>query len=307
MTKNQFMRFWIRGLGKKQVLAQDFKSLCHFGDSWRDLHSKFSKPFLEEFKTSRCLVARAVGQFSLPGAPASSKRNVPAHDPPPESPRTPPGPWMADGPSPSHAPGAGASCCPHADGHVGAGPLTGLPWPSALGEWEATVSSRTGSCGGACGAGVGPRLPARGAERAPPLAQRPRHPRAVAYIHPRPNPTAPPPPLRPPLLSSPPSPHRELAARSPPPRRGSPPATPVTALPLTALCLLGRAPSPPLSLPGTVLSDPPGIARPAIRSRIRALPPRIRTDLAEMGGGFLWGAVDLPVPARDLGAPRAFR
>ena len=43
------------------------------------------------------------------------------------------------------------------------------------------------------------------------------------------------------LLSSSLSPHRELAARSPPPRRGSPPATPVTASPLTTLCLLGRA------------------------------------------------------------------
>ncbi|KAG2535682.1 hypothetical protein PVAP13_9NG129400 [Panicum virgatum] len=129
--------------------------------------------------------------------------------------------------------------------------------------------------GGAAAPGPGRR--ARSSARAAPATP----PRRGLYTPPsqpyRSTTTASPSPLLP-------LPHRELAARSSP---RIAPATPVTALPLTALCLLGRAPSPPLSLPGTVLSDPPGIARPAIRSRIRALPPRIRPDLAEVGRGFL--------------------
>jgi hypothetical protein len=51
--------------------------------------------------------------------------------------------------------------------------------------------------------GMGPWFPARGAERAPPLAQRQRHPRAGLYIPPSPNPTeSSPPPFSLPLLFS---------------------------------------------------------------------------------------------------------
>ncbi|PUZ37308.1 hypothetical protein GQ55_9G108800 [Panicum hallii var. hallii] len=119
-------------------------------------------------------------------------------------------------PEPEPCPGAGARSCPHADGHVGGGALASLavrPWrvgghcflPHRV-VWRGAWDHR-----------LGPRLPARGAERAPPLAQRPRHPRAVAYIHPSSQPYSSSPPLRPsPLLSPPPSHRRELAARSPP-------------------------------------------------------------------------------------------
>jgi hypothetical protein len=197
-----------------------------------------------------------------------------------ESPRTPPWRWTEPEPASCDCDCDCDASCPHARGHTHVGAV------SSAREWEATVPSRTGSCGAGRGARVcgaaapGPGRRARSSARAAP---------APWFIYTSlPNPTAPSPPLRP-LLSSPsPPPRRELAAPSPhllaADRRYSGNG------PLHSFTLCLSVESPPFLRTAGPARARYGALRSArhcslgpIRSRISAFQPRIRPDLAGMG------------------------